>query len=128
MDETGSYWHDRKHQIGLWRAVDHDTGDAAAFRFGTREHGNLDKLLELLNPLDIGTVYTDGNDAYYERIDSDILVVTKENTQKIERKHLSLRTWCSRLVRKGIRFSKTEQIHKIVVGLISTSGFSDTIG
>ncbi|MDR3108873.1 MAG: hypothetical protein LBU65_04185 [Planctomycetaceae bacterium] len=45
-------------------------------------------------------------------------VVTKKNTLKIERKHLSLRTWCSRLVRKGIRFSKTEQMHKIVVGLI----------
>ena len=34
-----------------------------------------------------------------------------------ERKHLSLRTWCSRLVRKGIRFSKTAQMHKIVIGL-----------
>ncbi|MDR3233510.1 MAG: hypothetical protein LBT46_07605 [Planctomycetaceae bacterium] len=32
-------------------------------------------------------------------------MVSKKNTQKIERKHLSLRTWCSRLVRKGIRFS-----------------------
>jgi hypothetical protein len=45
-------------------------------------------------------------------------VITKKNTQKIERKHLSLRTWCSRLVRKWIRFSKTEQMHKIAVGLI----------
>ena len=32
-------------------------------------------------------------------------------------KHLSLRTWCSRLVRRGIRFSKTERMHKINVGL-----------
>ncbi|GHT45974.1 hypothetical protein FACS189454_06350 [Planctomycetales bacterium] len=118
MDEMWSYWHDKKHQIWLWRAVDHDTGEVTAFWFDTREHGNLDKLLELLKPLDIGTVYTDGNYTYYERIDSDVLVVSKENTQKIERKHLSLRTWCSRLVRKGIRFSKTKQIHKIVVGLI----------
>ncbi|GHT47279.1 hypothetical protein FACS189454_09560 [Planctomycetales bacterium] len=75
-------------------------------------------MLGLLKPLDIGTVYTDGNYACYERIDSEVLVVTKKNTQKIERKHLSLRTGCSRLVRKGIRFSKTEQMHKIVVGLI----------
>ncbi|MDR1382463.1 MAG: IS1 family transposase, partial [Planctomycetaceae bacterium] len=48
----------------------------------------------------------------------DILTVSKKNTQKIERNHLSLRTWCSRLVRKGIRFSKTELMHKIVVGLV----------
>jgi insertion element IS1 protein InsB len=90
--------------------------------FQCRSHSKIrvgmDKLLELLSPLDIGNVYTDGNDAYYKRIDSDVLIVTKKNTQKIERKHLSLRTWCSRLVRKGIRFSKMEQMHKIVVGLI----------
>ncbi|MDR1383319.1 MAG: IS1 family transposase, partial [Planctomycetaceae bacterium] len=85
--------------------------------FGTREHGNLDKLFELLSPLEIGTVYTDGNDAYDDRLDPETLVVSKKNTQKIERKHLSLRTWCSRLVRKGIRFSKTERMHKIVIGL-----------
>ncbi|MDR0522017.1 MAG: IS1 family transposase [Planctomycetaceae bacterium] len=54
----------------------------------------------------------------YKSIDSEKLVVCKKNTQKIERKYLSLRTWCSRLVRKGIRFSKTKQMHKIVVGVI----------
>jgi insertion element IS1 protein InsB len=63
-------------------------------------------------------VYTDGNYAYYERYASEVLVVTKKNTQKISRKHLSLRMRYVRLVRKDIRFSKTEQIHKIVVGLI----------
>jgi IS1 family transposase len=78
MDEVGSYWHDKKHQIWLWWAVDHDTGEVVAFWFGTREHGHLDKLLELLSLLDIGNVYTDGNDAYYKRIDSDVLVVTKK--------------------------------------------------
>ena len=72
-----------------------------AFWFGSLEHKNLDKLMELLSPLNIGRVYTDGNYAYYERFSTEVLVVTKKNTQKIERKHLSLRTWCARLVRKG---------------------------
>jgi hypothetical protein len=45
----------------------HGTGETIAFWFGTGEHGNLDKLLALLKPLDIGNVYTDGNCAYYER-------------------------------------------------------------
>ncbi|MDR0759023.1 MAG: IS1 family transposase [Treponema sp.] len=45
------------------------------------------------------------------------MVVTKKKTQKIERKHLSLRRRYARLVRKGIRFSKREQMHKIVVAL-----------
>jgi len=118
MDEMWSFYHDKRHQIWLWWAIDHDTGEAVAFWFGSREHGNLDKLLELLVPLNIEKVYTDGNDAYYQRVSAEVLVVSKKNLQKIERKHLSLRTWCSRLVRKGIRFSKTEQMHKISVGLV----------
>jgi hypothetical protein len=34
---------------------------ASAFWFGRREHKNLDRLLELLEPLNIGKVYADGN-------------------------------------------------------------------
>ena len=117
MDEMWSFYHDKARQIWLWWAIDHDTGEVVAYWFGTREHENLDKLIELLSPLQIGTVYTDGNYAYFKRFSKDVLVVTKKNTQKIERKHLSLRTWCARLVRKGIRFSKSAQMHKIVVGL-----------
>src|SRR3989449_5432050 len=41
----------------------------------------------------------------------------KRNTQKIERKHLTLRTRIKRLVRKTICFSKTIQMHDIVIGL-----------
>ena len=118
MDEMWSFCHDKEHQIWLWWAIDHDTGVAIAYWFGTREHENLDKLIELLTPLEIGKVYTDGNYAYINRFPEEQLVVTKKNTQKIERKHLSLRTWCARLVRKGIRFSKSVQMHKIVVGLV----------
>jgi len=117
MDEMWSFYGDKGHQLWLWWAMDHDSGEAIAFWFGTREHNNLDKLLELLAPLTLGKVYTDGNYAYFERFSSEVLVVSKRNTQRLERKHLSLRTWSSRLVRKGIRFSKTEQMHKIVIGL-----------
>lgn len=118
MDEMWSFYHDKKHQVWLWWAIDHNTGEVVAFWFGTREHKNLDKLIELLTPLEIGTVYTDGNYAYFKHFSGNNLVVTKKNTQKIERKHLSLRTWCARLVRKGIRFSKCPRMHKIVVGLV----------
>ena len=125
MDEMWSFYHDKEHQIWLWWAIDHDTGEAVAFWFGSREHGNLDKLLALLEPLHIEKVYTDGNYAYYERVDSSVLVVSKKRTQRIERHHLSLRTWCSRFVRKGIRFSKTEQMHKIGVALVVNYWLSD---
>ena len=51
-------------------------------------------------------IFADGNSAYDQITDSWV-IVSKKFTQKIEKKHLSLRTWCSRLVRKGIRFSKS---------------------
>jgi len=41
----------------------------------------------------------------------------KRNTQKIERKHLSLRTRIKRLAGKTICFSKSTQMHAIVIGL-----------
>ena len=57
------------------------------------------------------------NQYLYDQQKAFVAEYRKQNTQRLERKHLSLRTWCSRLVRRGIRFSKTEQMHKIVIGL-----------
>jgi IS1 family transposase/transposase-like protein len=118
MDEMWSFVHDKSQQYWLWWAIDHKTGEPLAFHFGSREHKNLDKLLDLLKPFDIRVVYTDDNFAYKSRISQSDVITGKENTQKIERKHLSLRTWCSRLVRKGIRFSKSARMHKIVIALV----------
>jgi insertion element IS1 protein InsB len=89
-----------------------------AFHIGTREHENLDKILALLAPFNIKVVYTDHNTAYQSRVTDSKVVTGKKDTQKIERKHLSLRRWRSRLVRKVIRFSKDHRMHKIVVALV----------
>jgi IS1 family transposase len=99
------------------RTIDHEADTVIAFWFGRREHGNLNKLLELIERFNRGNGDPDGNYAYYRRFSSEVLTMTKKRAQKIKRKHLSLRTWSARLVRKGIRFSKTEQTHKIVVTL-----------
>ena len=44
-------------------------------------------------------------------------VVGKRRTQQLERKHLTLRTRIKRLVRKTICFSRSVQMHDIVIGL-----------
>ena len=44
-------------------------------------------------------------------------MVVNRNTQKIERKHLTLRTRTKGLARKTICFSKLEKMHDIVIGL-----------
>jgi insertion element IS1 protein InsB len=128
MDEMWSFYHDKSHQIWLWWAIDHKTGTPLAFCFGTREHKYLDELLALLKPyFKINTVYCDDNFAYKNHISDSKVVSGKENTQRIENKHLSLRTWCSRLVRKGIRFSKSKSMHIIVVAFIINFWFFNHI-
>ena len=118
MDEMWSFVHDKSHQCWLWWAIDHNTGELLAYCFGSREHKYLDELIDLLAPFNIHTIYSDDNYAYKSRITESTVITGKRNTQRIERKHLSLRTWCSRLIRKGIRFSKSFLMHKIVVGLV----------
>jgi len=128
MDEMWSFYHDKKHQIWLWWAVDHATNMPLAYTFGTREHKYLDELLELLKPFNIGTVYSDNNYAYRDKISAEILITGKKNTQQIERNHLTLRTRIKRLCRKTICFSKNKDIHKSVIGtFINTFFFGRTL-
>ena len=55
--------------------------------------------------------------AYSRHIDLSQHIIGKRHTQKIERKHLTLRTRIKRLARKTICFSKSIQMHDIVIGL-----------
>src|SRR4030095_12312907 len=55
--------------------------------------------------------------AYERHIDTEQHQVGKENTQKIESKHINLRTRIKRLVRRTICFSKTQPMHDMVMWL-----------
>jgi insertion element IS1 protein InsB len=61
--------------------------------------------------------YTDYWGAYTRHIDADAHQPGKRNTQQIERKHLTLCTRIKRLTRKTICFSKSIQMHDLVIGL-----------
>jgi len=75
------------------------------------------KLKGLLEPLGIMRYYTDYWGASPRHLDTDEHTPGKRNTQKIERKHLTLRTRLKRLTRKTICFSRSIQMHDIVIGL-----------
>ena len=116
MDEMWSYYHDKKHQIWLWWAVDHTNNVPLAFTFGVRTDDVLCELLILLEQYNIDKVYTDNNFAYSKLIPCEVHHIGKRNTQKIERQHLTLRTRIKRLARKTICFSKSLEVHKAVIG------------
>jgi len=98
-------------------ALDHQTGRMVAYVFGRREDRALLALKVLLKPLGIRCFYTDGWGAYHRHLAPDQHVVGKRRTQQLERKHLTLRTRIKRLVRKTICFSRSVQMHEIVIGL-----------
>ncbi len=71
----------------------------------------------LLEPFGITGFYTDGWEAYECHLEAEKHVVGKQNIQKIEKKHLNLRTRIKRLARRTICFSKTIFRHDVVIGL-----------
>ena len=94
--------------------------DIVGFSLTTKKLTASDTFLQLkalLEPFGITRYYTDGWGAYDRHIEAEQHTVGKENTQKIESKHTTLRTRIKRLVRRTICFSKTERMHDLVIGL-----------
>ena len=86
------------------------------FRFS----GRTSEFVELkawLAPFGITHFYTDGWGAYRRHLDPAQHTVGKRHTQKIERKHTTLRARIKRLVRKTICFSRSILLHDLVIGL-----------
>jgi insertion element IS1 protein InsB len=112
-----SYVKNKSNQRWLWHAIDHKTGKVLAYVFGNRKDVVFLELKKLLEPFGINKFFTDDWGAYERHLDKEKHEIGKRNTQKIERKHLTLRTRIKRLTRKTICFSKSEQMHDIVIGL-----------
>jgi insertion element IS1 protein InsB len=120
MDEQWGRVYCKGTPCWLWHAIDHDTGDVIAFVLGNREKEMCQKLWDTLMSLnmEITDVYSDDNWAYHDIVPANILKTGKRNTQKIERKHLTFRTRLKRLARKTICYSKTTEMHILMVSLL----------
>ena len=117
LDEMWSYVRRKANPRWLWHAIDHHTGKVLAYVFGRRKDAVFLELKALLKPFGITRYFTDGWGAYERHLDAEQHQVGKENTQKIESKHINLRTRIKRLVRRTLCFSKTEHMHDLVIGL-----------
>src|SRR5882724_10188981 len=117
LDEMWSYVRSQANPRWLWHAIDHHSGHVLAYVFGRRQDTVFLQLQALLEPFGITRYDTDGWGAYERHIDAETHRVGKDNTQKIESKHINLRTRIKRLVRRTICFSKTERMHDLVMGL-----------
>jgi len=117
MDEMWSVVGKKDHPRWLWHAIDHHTGAVLAYVFGRRKDEVFLKLKALLKPFGVKRFYTDQWGASKRHLNPEEHMPGTRHTQNIERKHLTLRTRIKRLVRKTICFSKSQQIHDIIIGL-----------
>ena len=117
VDEMGSFVGSKAQQRWLWHAVDHLTGGVLAYVLGNRAAVVFLQLQQLLKPFGLVHFYPDAAGVYDRHLPAAAHTVGKVHTQQIERKHLTLRTRIKRLTRKTICFSKSIQMHDIVIGL-----------
>ena len=117
-----SFVQNKGNQRWLWYAIDKETRAILAFVFGKRElKGKNEAFLELkalLEPFGIKTFCTDGLSTYERNLAGFEHIISKKNTQRIERKNLTLRTRIKRLCRKTICYSKCQVMHDLVIGLV----------
>jgi len=117
LDEMWSYVGKKANPRWLWHAIDRRTGQVLAYVFGRRKDKVFLQLQKLLLPFGIKKYCTDGWGAYERHLPVKSHEIGKRKTQRIEQKHLRLRTRIKRLARKTICFSKTEEMHDLVIGL-----------
>lgn len=117
LDEMWSYVGNKRNQRWLWHAIERRSDQVLAYAFGRRTDEVFLLLKELLEPFGIRRYCTDGWGTYERHIPEEQHEIDKRKTQRIERKHLGLRTRIKRLARKTICFSRSEEMHDLVIGL-----------
>ncbi len=104
VDEMWSFVQSKQHQRWLWWAIDHASGRVLAYVLAGHEDEAFLQLKALLEPFGILQFHSDGWGAYERQIEPVFHRVGKRNTQKIERKHLTLRT-------RALPFSLVSELH-----------------
>ncbi|WP_157198820.1 IS1 family transposase [Methanocaldococcus infernus] len=119
IDEMHSFVRSKDNKVWIWIAVDKNTGLIIAHKTGDRSDKSLKKLLKEIpkKVLDKCTFYTDKWKAY-NILPNERHKIGKEYTRRVERTFLTFRNSCARLVRRGIRYSKSMEMHNIIIDLL----------
>jgi len=117
--ELWSFVRRKKGQRWRWWVEDAATGRILAFVFGRRTHATFRRLLAVLNTAgwQVERWFTDAWQAYEACLPAEQHQVGKPAMQRLERKHLTLRTRLKCLARKTICFSKKQFFHDGLITL-----------
>ena len=117
--EADEFWSDvgdTSHQRWTWYALERETGIILAHQNGKRTDAVCEQLIKKLQVFPIRWYYTDNWQRYAKYISPAQHRVGKDQTWKIERTNLNVRTHLKRLHRKTMCFSQDETLHDTVIG------------
>lgn len=108
MDELGIKVNGKKLCIAY--AINRITKNVVGFNVGGRTNEDLDKVVNRILLLNPKHIYTDGWPSYKSLIPKSIHVISRYQTNRIERFNLNLRTHLKPLNRKTICYSKSIEV------------------
>jgi insertion element IS1 protein InsB len=117
LDEFWSFVGNKKNQRWTWLGITSSTRRIGVFINGRRTDKNCVKLVTKYKPSRVEEFASDDWQSYQKAIASEKHYIGKERTQRIERVNLNFRTHLKRLHRRGIGFSKSEEMHDAVIKL-----------
>ena len=98
--KCGAMWVKRQTLDGSGKKIDRQSGQVLAYVFGRRKDQVFLQLKKLLEPFGIKRYCTDDWGAYRRHLPLESHEIGKRKTQRIERKHLNLRTRIKRLTKQ----------------------------
>ena len=109
----------KKRPRWLWWVEERASGRVVAYVFGRRTHATFRRLRAVLAGLGraVARWFTDAWWAYVDELPAEQRTQGKAALQRLERKHLTLRTRLKRLARKTICFSKSQFLHDGLIAL-----------
>lgn len=110
IDELRTYVGSKSNECWVIYAINKLNGVVIEMTVGRRTKENIRKVVNTVLSLNPKRIFTDGLVTYKGLIPQTIHRVFQYNTNKIERKNLTLRTHIKRLVRKTICYSKSTQM------------------
>jgi IS1 family transposase/transposase-like protein len=117
LDEFWSFVGKKKNQRWTWLAITSSTRRIGAFVNGRRTDDNCRQLMQKYERSRVVQFSSDDWLSYQKFVPAEKHYIGKDQTQRIERVNLNFRTHLKRLHRRGIGFSKSEEMHDAVIKL-----------
>lgn len=121
IDELYTYIGNKSKPCYVTYAINRRTRKIVDFVTGTRTKENIGKLVRKLLTFLPNRIYTDKLPVYKSLIPDNLHKILPYQTNRIERKNLTLRTHLKRLSRRSICFSKSESMLRACFHLYAQS-------